>query len=61
MKIKLTIFFLFTFFSFVNVVAQPVVQINDDDWTSSSTNGPCACDVDFNNGSFLNFLMLEAI
>ena len=55
MKIKLTIFFLFTFFSFVNVVAQPVVQINDDDWTSSSTNGPCACDVDFNNGSFLNF------
>ena len=29
--------------------------ISDDDWTSSTSNGPCNCDTDFNNGSFINF------
>ncbi len=35
--------------------AQPDVNINDDDWTSSTTNGECDCASDFNNGSIQNF------
>ena len=35
--------------------AQPDVNINDPDWTSSSSNGPCGCSTNFNNGSIQNF------
>ena len=35
--------------------AQPDVNINDTDWTSSSSNGPCGCSTNFNNGSIQNF------
>ena len=35
--------------------SQPDVNITDDDWTSSSTNGPCGCSTSFNNGSIQNF------
>ena len=35
--------------------AQPDVNINDQDWTSSSPNGACGCSTDFNNGAIQNF------
>ena len=35
--------------------AQPDVNIDDTDWTSSSSNGPCGCSTNFNNGSIQNF------
>ncbi len=35
--------------------AQPDVNINDQDWTSSTSNGACGCSTDFNNGSIQNF------
>jgi gliding motility-associated-like protein len=55
MKIKCLLVFILSVLFVLNTFAQPVVQINSEDWTSSSSNGPCACSVDFNNGSELNF------
>ena len=55
MNIKLFFLLIHTFLLTYAGFAQPTVQISDDDWTSNSSNGACACDVDFNNGAFLNF------
>ena len=43
--------------SFISMAcwAQPDVNINDQDWTSSSPNGACGCSTSFNNGSIQNF------
>ena len=40
---------------FSNFLAQPIVSIGDDDWTSSSANGECNCTVDFNSPQTTNF------
>ena len=41
---------------FNNIFSQgPVVSISDNDWTSTTTNGECNCDVDFNNPLISNF------
>jgi len=42
-------------FLFGNIIAQPIVSINDNDWTSSSTNGACNCALDFNSPQNPNF------
>lgn len=52
---KFIYIFLFKIFFIFEVYAQPEVLISDDDWTSNTNNGPCNCDTDFNNGSFINF------
>ena len=52
---KFIYIFLFNIFFIFEVYAQPEVLISDDDWTSNTNNGPCNCDTDFNNGSFINF------
>ena len=41
---------------FNNIFSQgPVVSISDIDWTSTTINGECNCDVDFNNPLISNF------
>ena len=53
-KFLVQIFFLNILF-ISSAFSQPLVQLGDDDWTSTSANGPCNCSNDFNNGSFMNF------
>ena len=47
--------FILNIFFISSAFSQPLVQLGDDDWTSTSANGPCNCSNDFNNGSFMNF------
>jgi gliding motility-associated-like protein len=56
MKSKIIFSILFNAIFVFQIFAQPTVLINGEDWTSSSPNGACACDTDFNNGSVINFL-----
>ena len=53
-KLICTVNVIFCFITFKSW-SQPIVQVNDTDWTSSAVNGACNCSNDFNNGSFLNF------
>tara|TARA_B100001287_G_scaffold39130_1_gene28305 strand:+ start:10068 stop:12581 length:2514 start_codon:yes stop_codon:yes gene_type:complete len=55
MKNKFISLILFYFIFVFSFLAQPIVLISDEDWTSNSSNGACTCDVDFNNGSVTNF------
>ena len=52
---KLSQILVLNIFLFGNIIAQPIVSINDNDWTSSSANGACNCDSDFNNPQTTNF------
>ena len=56
MKSKLIFSILFNVIFVFQIFGQSTVLINGEDWTSSSPNGACACDTDFNNGSVINFL-----
>ena len=52
---KLSQILVLNIFLFGNIIAQPIVSINDNDWTSSSANGACNCAVDFNSPQTTNF------
>ena len=48
-KLICTVNVIFCFITFKSW-SQPLVQVNDTDWTSSTVNGACNCSNDFNNG-----------
>lgn len=52
---KLSQILVLNIFLFGNIIAQPIVSINDNDWTSGSANGACNCAVDFNSPQTTNF------